>query len=60
MKKLAAGLVLVPVCALAAQERDEAVNIGNRLELFVDNYLVERMTGEARMQLQHPVCARSC
>jgi hypothetical protein len=54
MRKFAAGLVLVPVCALSAQDRDGAVNIGNRLELFVDNYLVESMTGEARLQLQHP------
>ena len=55
MKKLAAGLVLVPICALSAQGQESAVNIGGRLELFVDNYLVERMTGDARLQLQHPV-----
>ena len=30
------------------------VNIGSRLELFVDRFLVERMTGSARFQLHRP------
>ena len=32
-----------------------AVDIGSRLELMVDDYLVERLAGGASFQLQHPV-----
>ena len=31
-----------------------AVNIGSRRELFVDDYLIEKMTGGARQVLHHP------
>jgi len=34
---------------------DEVVEIGGRRELLVDELLVERMTGEARLQLHQPV-----
>ena len=32
-----------------------AVDIGSRLELLVDDYLVEKMSGEAHLELHHPV-----
>jgi len=32
----------------------EPVHIGSRLELFVDDYLIDRMTGGATLQLHHP------
>ena len=31
-----------------------AIDIGSRRELFVDDYLVERVTGSAALQLHHP------
>ncbi len=37
--------------ALAAQP----VDIGSRLELFVDDYLIEELAGDARLQLHKPV-----
>lgn len=31
-----------------------AVDIGNRLELFVDNYLIEKLSGQAALKLHRP------
>ena len=31
------------------------IDIGSRLELFVDDYLIEKMTGGAELQLHHPL-----
>jgi hypothetical protein len=33
----------------------EPVDIGSRLELFVDDYLIEELAGDARLQLHKPV-----
>ena len=48
---VAAGLLLMmPPSPLAAQEKSTSMKpleIGTRLELFVDDHLVERMTGVA-------------
>ena len=44
------GLALLPVNIAAA---DEAVQIGSRLELFVDQYLVEKMEN-VEFRLHHP------
>ena len=33
----------------------DPVDIGSRRELFVDDYLVERLTGNARLVVQEPV-----
>ena len=42
--------------ALAEQEgTQETLGIGSRLELFVDDFLVEEVKGEARLQLQRPI-----
>jgi len=38
-----------------ATEGPDAVNIGSRRELFVDDYLIERISGEARLRLHQPV-----
>jgi hypothetical protein len=43
--------MLMPFCAVAASE---AVNIGSRLELFVDHHLIDAMEG-ARLQLHAPI-----
>ncbi|HOX37817.1 MAG TPA: hypothetical protein PL033_07495 [Candidatus Brocadiia bacterium] len=32
----------------------DAINIGSRLELMVDDFLIERMSGDARLQLHRP------
>ena len=31
------------------------VAIGSRIELFVDDYLIEKLSGKAELRLQHPV-----
>lgn len=42
---------LAAAAALAAQP----VDIGSRLELFVDDYLIEELSGDARLHLHKPV-----
>ncbi len=32
----------------------EVIDIGSRLELFVDNYLIEKLDGKAELRLHHP------
>jgi hypothetical protein len=34
---------------------DASLNIGSRRELFVDDALVEKLTGKAELRLHHPV-----
>ena len=34
---------------------DQPIDIGDRRELFVDQFLIEQMTGETRLQLHRPV-----
>lgn len=51
----AAAFTLGGVAALAAAA--DAVNIGSRRELFVDDFLVERLSGRAELRMQHPVPA---
>lgn len=38
----------------AAAEATRAIDIGSRRELFVDDFLVERLSGTATLQLHHP------
>lgn len=33
---------------------DIVLNIGSRLELFIDNYLIDTLTGKAELRLHHP------
>ena len=46
----ATALLLVPALLAAA----EPLDIGSRLELFVDDYLLDDISGGAKLQLQHP------
>jgi hypothetical protein len=46
-------VVITLMCAPVTAQ--EPVNIGSRLELLVDDALIESMTGGARLQLHHPV-----
>jgi hypothetical protein len=39
----------------AAQADDKPVHIGNRVEPFVDTYLIDRFEGDAKLQLHKPV-----
>jgi hypothetical protein len=45
-----AALSLMPVAAIA----QEPIDIGSRLELFVDDLLIEEMGGGAELELHHP------
>lgn len=45
-----ASTILLSVCVHA----DEPIQIGSRLELFVDDHLIDRMSGGARLQLHKP------
>lgn len=48
-----AALPLVTHSAIAAQA-SAAIDVGSRRELFVDDYLVDRLEGKASLQLHHP------
>jgi len=48
---MAVGLMCA-TCGIAAGA--EPINIGSRLELMVDDYLIERMDGGAELRLHHP------
>ena len=50
---LAASLLALAVNRVSAG--DTPVNIGSRRELFVDDALVEKLTGKAALRLHHPV-----
>lgn len=49
-------VLMIALCAVltTAVRADSAINIYTRLEPFVDDYVIESMTG-AQLQLQHPV-----
>ena len=48
------ALAFSSLANLPAAEKDAAVDVGSRLELFVDDSLIESLT-DARRQLHHPV-----
>jgi hypothetical protein len=52
----AAGLVAAPSIArrAGAAEAGAPLDIGSRRELFVDGFLIERLTGGAELRLHHP------
>jgi hypothetical protein len=49
--QLLLAVLAVSTCTQAA----DPIEIGSRRELLIDNALTERMSGEATLQLQHPV-----
>ena len=55
MNPIMLKLAMAPVCVAAATPDQGPVQIGSRLELFVDDHLIEEMSGEARLQLHRPV-----
>ena len=54
MKAIKSGLAMTPVCAAMALGA-EPIEIGSRLELFVDEFMVQELKGEARLQMHRPV-----
>ncbi len=48
-----AALVCALVC-FAPEAWSESIDIGSRLELFVDDHIIDRLTGEARLRLHRP------
>lgn len=40
--------------SLLVGQIDTVLNIGSRLELFIDNYLIDTLTGKAELRLHHP------
>ncbi|MDG1895372.1 MAG: hypothetical protein P8J37_10720 [Fuerstiella sp.] len=51
----AAGLAGEQTAVNAAEPDAEVIDIGSRRELFVDEYLIDRFTGNATQRLHHPV-----
>ncbi|MFO0426402.1 MAG: hypothetical protein ACK526_07535 [Planctomyces sp.] len=49
-------LLVICCCGTTAVSGDEAIALGNRRELFVDRFLIDRLDGAA-LQLQHPQSA---
>ena len=48
-------LCAILFCMLAEVARaDEPIHLGSRRELFVDNYVIERIQGDAELRLHHP------
>ena len=49
-----AAALLVAFVTNAPAFSAEAINVGNQLELFVDNHLIAKTTGDVRQQLLKP------
>ncbi len=49
-------LVFIVSCSSSQKEIEpqQVIDIGSRLQLFVDDYLIDEMSGGARLILQHP------
>lgn len=54
MKKLSLVLAFVLISSFALHSATEPIDIGNRLELFVDRHLVDEMTGDATLKMHRP------
>ncbi len=51
-----AALAAMPLLArpVPAAQGDAAIDVGSRRELFVDDYLIDRLEGKASLMLHHP------
>jgi hypothetical protein len=54
MKTLLAALLLTVLSAGDAKDSGAPIAIGDRRELLVDDFLVDKLSGGARLQLHHP------
>lgn len=48
------GVTVWACCVGAAAERSVPIDVGSRLEPLVDDFLIERLTGQAELRLRHP------
>ena len=48
-----AAVLLIGLCVPASAA--EPIDIGSRLELLVDDFLVDAMRGDVRLELHHPI-----
>ncbi len=48
-------MAITPVQAEGRFPADTAVQLKSRLELFVDNFLIDKLSGKANLKLHHPV-----
>ena len=55
MKSLLAAMLLTLVSVRGAERESSPLAIGDRRELLVDDFLVDQLSGGARLQLHHPV-----
>ena len=46
--------IFILACAVISSIAQEPINIGSRLELFVDDYLIDELSSGARQTLHHP------
>ena len=51
---LALVMAALSCCLGIAAERTKPIDVGSRLELFVDDYLIDRLDGKAELRLHHP------
>jgi hypothetical protein len=56
MKRLLCGWMVASLSTLLVADDREVIHIGSRLELMVDDFLVQEMTGGARLELHRPEC----
>ncbi len=46
--------IILSACLVISSFAQDPIDIGSRLELFVDDYLIDEMSGDAKMILHHP------
>ena len=54
VKKLIISIALSVIWMIQPAVSAERITIGSRLELMIDNYLIERMSGGAELRLHYP------
>ena len=47
--------IISPVMDVCGNEGETVIDIGSRRELFVDDFLIDRLSGDIEMRLHHPV-----
>ena len=54
----AAGMRPAALAGTGRKSTDEVIPIGSRRELFLDDFMIEQLSGRARLRLHHPVLSR--
>jgi len=55
LSSLLSFVLLASVTDVAAEKEPAVIDIGSRRELFVDDYLIDGLSGKAELRLHHPV-----